>query len=80
LFRQRTFKPSIGFYIRPLRSIYNYALADPNSELSKKFILKIKIHYSNWAKHKKSFINIQLKAFFEIEPENEFQKARALWF
>jgi site-specific recombinase XerD len=74
---------SIGFYIRPLRSIYNYALADPNSGIKQEVYPFGNKKYTipTGQNIKKALSNIQLKAFFEIEPENEFQKkAKAFWF
>lgn len=74
---------SIGFYLRPLRSIFNTALADPNSGI------KLDIYPFGNKKYtiptgqnkKKALTNIQLKTLFELEPENEFQrKAKAFWF
>lgn len=74
---------SIGFYLRPLRSIFNYALADPNSGIKQEIYPFGNKKYTipTGQNIKKALTNHQLKTLFEIEPENEFQKkAKAFWF
>ena len=74
---------SIGFYLRPLRAIYNLALSDVNS--------KVKIESYPFGKHKykiptgqnikKALSSDQLKKLFNSIPETpQQQKAKAFWF
>ncbi len=76
-------KASIGFYLRPLRAIFNYAIADPNSGVKKEFypfgIRKYTIPTGQ--NIKKALTNHQLKILFGMEPFNDYQKkAKAFWF
>lgn len=74
---------SIGFYLRPLRAIFNLAIADVNS--------KVKIESYPFGKHKyqiptsqnikKALSSEQLKKLFNSIPETpEQKKAKAFWF
>lgn len=74
---------SIGFYLRPLRSIFNYAIADKNSGIKKDiYPFGEKLYTIPTGKNvKKALTPIQLKSLFEIEPFNDYQKkAKAFWF
>lgn len=74
---------SIGFYLRPLRSIFNYAIADPNSGVKKESYPFGARKYTipTGQNIKKALTNDQLKMLFELEPINEYQKkAKAFWF
>jgi site-specific recombinase XerD len=74
---------SIGFYLRPLRSIFNYAIADPNSGIKPEIYPFGNRKYTipSGQNIKKALTNHQLKILFELEPINEHQrKAKAFWF
>jgi len=74
---------SIGFYLRPLRAIFNYAIADKNSGVKQEIYPFGKHKYTipTGQNIKKALSNNQLKILFETEPANEFQKkAKAFWF
>jgi len=74
---------SIGFYLRPLRAIFNYAIADKNSGVKQEIYPFGKYKYTipTGQNIKKALSNNQLKILFETEPANDFQKkAKAFWF
>ena len=74
---------SIGIYLRSLRAIFNYAIADPNSgvKLEHYPFGRKKYTIPTGQSVKKALTPIQLKILFELEPFNEYQeKAKAFWF
>jgi integrase/recombinase XerD len=74
---------SIGIYLRPVRTIFNMAIADKNSELKADQYPFGKHKYTPPTGHnvKKALSPAQLQLLFELEPENEYQKkAKAFWF
>jgi integrase/recombinase XerD len=74
---------SIGIYLRPLRAIFNYAIADPNSGIKPDLYPFGRKKYTipTGQNIKKALTNYQLKTLFEMEPKNEFQqRAKAFWF
>lgn len=77
---------TIGIYLRPLRTIFNQAINDPNSGVKKSLYpfgkkTAKKFQIPSGYKKKKALTKEQLKILFEAKPENEYQKrAKAFWF
>lgn len=77
---------TIGIYLRPLRTIFNQAINDPNAGVKKSLYpfgkeTAKKFQIPSGFKKKRALTKEQLKTLFEAEPENEFQKkAKAFWF
>lgn len=74
---------TIGIYIRPLRTVFNTAISDPNSGVNSEIYPFGQKKYSppTGQNIKKALSPYQLRTLFEIEPENDFQaKAKAFWF
>ena len=77
---------TIGIYLRPLRTIFNQAINDPNSGVKKSLYpfgkkTANKFQIPSGYKKKKALTKEQLKILFEAEPANDYQKkAKAFWF
>tara|TARA_R110002167_G_scaffold128936_1_gene311590 strand:+ start:217 stop:1503 length:1287 start_codon:yes stop_codon:yes gene_type:complete len=77
---------TIGIYLRPLRTIFNQAINDPNSGIKQSFYpfgkkTAKKFQIPSGYKKKKALTKEQLKILFEAKPANEYQKkAKAFWF
>jgi integrase/recombinase XerD len=77
---------TIGIYLRPLRTIFNQAINDPNSGVKKSLYpfgkrTAKKFQIPSGYKKKKALTKEQLKILFEAKPGNEYQKrAKAFWF
>ena len=77
---------TIGIYLRPLRTIFNQAISDPNSGVKKSLYpfgkrTAKKFQIPSGYKKKKALTKEQLKILFEAKPANEYQKrAKAFWF
>ena len=77
---------TIGIYLRPLRTIFNQAINDPNSGVKKSLYpfgkeTAKKFQIPSGFKKKKALTKEQLKILFEAKPANEYQKkAKAFWF
>ena len=77
---------TIGIYLRPLRTIFNQAINDPNAGVKKSLYpfgkeTAKKFQIPSGFKKKRALTKEQLKTLFEAKPENEYQKkAKAFWF
>lgn len=74
---------TIGFYLRPLRAIYNIAINDKNSNVNSESYPFGKNKYSIPAgkNNKRALSKEQLKILFDSKPLTEQQqKAKAFWF
>lgn len=77
-------KSTIGIYIRPLRAVFNTAIADKNSGV--KFDIypfggKNGYQPPTGQNIKKALSASQLKTLFELQPQNQYQqKAKDFWF
>lgn len=78
--KKRT-QTTVGIYLRPLRAIYNAAIADKIIEGEKYPFGKRKYAIPSPKKVKKVLTNEDIKLLFESEPKTpEQQKAKAFWF
>lgn len=74
---------TIGIYIRPLRTVFNTAIADKNSNVKAELYPFGGKQYTppTGQNVKKALTAHQLKKLFEAQPENKFQeKAKEFWF
>jgi site-specific recombinase XerD len=74
---------TIGIYIRPLRTVFNTAIADKNSSVKAELYPFGGKQYTppSGQNVKKALTAYQLKQLFEAQPENKFQeKAKDFWF
>jgi site-specific recombinase XerD len=77
---------TIGIYLRPLRTIFNQAINDPNTGLKMSLYpfgkeTANKFQIPSGFKKKRALSKEQLRILFSAEPKNEHQrKAKAFWF